>query len=299
MESGLPINFISLTQTMTRDFIDINDFTILVEEASTDDVTVDVCRFDEPVIAVAFYGSGNVDLKVKYGAQARAFNYTKGLALSFYADTEVEFEHTVSPEKPLRCVLIATALRNLKNLPNEEGEIFSSLLNELVNPSDHYVEGPQFFMTPEMDRIVDSVFDMKYHGKTKMMFFRSQMTALLSHFFGQLAMMQTEKINTTERDKLYMAKEILLNNLDNPPSLSELSRQIGLNSYNLKKNFKELFGVPVFKYLQNERLKTAHELIRNQEATVQEAAWHVGYDSLSSFSNAFEKKFGYRPSQIK
>ena len=125
------------------------------------------------------------------------------------------------------------------------------------------------------------------------------MTALLSHFFGQLAMMQTEKINTTERDKLYMAKEILLNNLDNPPSLSELSRQIGLNSYNLKKNFKELFGVPVFKYLQNERLKTAHELIRNQEATVQEAAWHVGYDSLSSFSNAFEKKFGYRPSQIK
>ncbi|MEO2050133.1 MAG: AraC family transcriptional regulator [Allomuricauda sp.] len=284
---------------MTRDFININDFTILVEEASTDGVTVDSCHFDEPVIAVAFYGSGNVDLKVKYGQKVRAFNYTKGLALSFYADSKVEFEHTVSPDKPLRCVLIATSIRNLDNLPNEEGEIFSSLLHELVNPSDHYVEGPQFYMTPDMDRIVDSVFNMKYHGKTKMMFFRSQMTALLSHFFGQLALLQTEKINTTERDKLYMAKELLLNNLDNPPSLTELSRQIGLNSYTLKKNFKELFGLPVFKYLQNERLKTAHDLIRNQEATVQEAAWHVGYDSLSSFSNAFEKKFGYRPSQIK
>ncbi len=284
---------------MTRDFININDFTILVEEASTDGVTVDSCHFDEPVIAVAFYGSGNVDLKVKYGQKVKAFNYTKGLALSFYADSKVEFEHTVSPDKPLRCVLIATSIRNLDNLPNEEGEIFSSLLHELVNPSDHYVEGPQFYMTPDMDRIVDSVFNMKYHGKTKMMFFRSQMTALLSHFFGQLALLQTEKINTTERDKLYMAKELLLNNLDNPPSLTELSRQIGLNSYTLKKNFKELFGLPVFKYLQNERLKTAHDLIRNQEATVQEAAWHVGYDSLSSFSNAFEKKFGYRPSQIK
>ncbi|MDF0716402.1 AraC family transcriptional regulator [Muricauda sp. 334s03] len=284
---------------MTRDYIDINDFTILVEEATTNTIVVDACRFDEPVVAVAFYGSGNVDLKVKYGSQSKEFNHTKGLALSFYADSNVEFEHTVSPEKPLRCVLIATALRNLDNLPNEEGEIFSSLLSQLVNPSDHYVEGPRFFMTPEMDQIVDSVFNMKYHGKTKMMFFRSQMTALLSHFFGQLATMQTEKINTEERDKLYRAKEILIDNLDNPPSLSELSRQIGLNSYNLKKDFKELFGVPVFKYLQNERLKTAHELIRNQEATVQEAAWHVGYDSLSSFSNAFEKKFGYRPSQIK
>jgi AraC family transcriptional regulator, transcriptional activator of the genes for pyochelin and ferripyochelin receptors len=284
---------------MTRDFIDINDFTILVEEASTDDITVDSCNFDEPVIAVAFYGSGNVDLTVKYGNDEKEFHYTKGLALSFYADDKVEFMHTVSPEKPLQCIVIATSLRSLDNLPNQEGEIFSSLLNELVNPSDHYVEGPKFFMTPEMENIIDAVFNMKYHGKTKMMFFRSQMTALISHFFGELASLQTEKINTTERDKLYKAKDILLENLDNPPSLNELSKQIGLNSYNLKKSFKELFGVPVFKYLQNERLTTAHDLIKNNEATVQEAAWHVGYDSLSSFSNAFEKKFGYRPSQIK
>lgn len=284
---------------MTRDFIDINDFTILVEEASTEEVIVDSCRFDDSVIAVAFYGSGNVDLTVKYGDQEKEFHHTKGLALSFYADSEVEFVHTVSPEKPLECIVIATSLNGLDNLPNQEGEIFTNLLNELVNPTDHYVEGPHFFMTPEMRNIIDAVFNMKYHGKTKMMFFRSQMTALISHFFGELANLQTEKINTEERDKLYQAKNILIQNLDNPPSLSELSKQIGLNSYNLKKNFKELFGVPVFKYLQNERLTTAHNLIRNNEATVQEAAWHVGYDSLSSFSNAFEKKFGFRPSQVK
>lgn len=284
---------------MTRDFIDINDFTILVEEAFSEDETIDACRFDEPVIAVAFYGSGNVDLSVNYKNKEKQFQQTKGLALSFYADDNVEFVHTVSPEKPLRCLLIATSIRNLDRLPNDEGEIFSTLLNELVNPSDHYVEGPKFLMTPEMDHIVDSVFNMKYEGKTKMMFFRSQMTTLLSHFFGQLASGQTEKINATEREKLFLAKDILVNNLDNPPTLSELSLQIGLNTYNLKKNFKELFGTPVFKYLQNERLKTAHELISSQNATVQEAAWQVGYDSLGSFSNAFEKKYGYRPSQIK
>jgi AraC-like DNA-binding protein len=132
-----------------------------------------------------------------------------------------------------------------------------------------------------------------------MMFFRSQITALLSHFFGQLANLKTENIKTPEREKLNQAKYILLNNLDNPPSLNEISKQIGLNTFKLKKDFKQFFGVPVFKYLQNERLTLAHKIIRNQEATVQEAAWHVGYDSLSSFSNAFEKKFGYRPSQIK
>lgn len=285
---------------MTRDFIDINDFTILVEEASTDGaLVIDSCKFEEPVIAVAFYGSGNVDLSVKYHEQEKNFQHTKGLALSFYADSHVEFEHKVSLENPLKCILIATSVRNLDKLPNAEGELFSSMLSELVNPSDNYVEGPSFYMTPEMDQILNAVFQMKYHGKTRMMFFRSQMTALLSHFFGELSLLQTEKINLEERNKLYLAKEILLGNLDNPPSLSELSHRIGLNSFKLKKNFKELFGTPVFKYLQNERLKLAHDLIRNQEATVQEAAWQVGYDSLSSFSNAFEKRFGYRPSQIK
>lgn len=287
------------TTTMVRDIININEFTILVEAASAEKITVDACKFDEPLIAVVFYGSGNVDLTVKYTSQEIAYNNTKGLALSFYANNSVEFVHTVSPNKPLECIVVATALKNLNNLPNEEGEIFASLLHQLVNPKDDYVEGPRFFMTPEMEAIVKSIFNIQYKGKTKMMFFRSQITALLSHFFGQLAQQESHSINESERKKLYQAKEILHNNLNNPPSLSELSKAIGLNTFKLKKSFKELFGAPVFKYLQNERLTLAHQMIRNEEATVQEAAWHVGYDSLSSFSNAFAKKFGYRPSQIK
>ncbi len=284
---------------MNRDIIDINDFTILVETASSNKEIIDTCYFDESVIAVAFYGSGNVDLTVKYGDKHKEFKRTKGLALSFYADENVEFIHTVSASKPLESLVIATATNLLDNLPNQEGELFGQMLNQLVHPSDHYVEGPSFIMTPEMQNIVDSLFNIQYEGKTKMMFFRSQITVLLSHFFGQLASLGTEKIKTTEREKLNQAKDILLNNLDSPPSLNEISKQIGLNTFKLKRDFKQFFGVPVFKYLQNERLTLAHKMIRNEEVTVQEAAWHVGYDSLSSFSNAFDKKFGYRPSQIK
>ncbi|WP_299111522.1 AraC family transcriptional regulator [uncultured Winogradskyella sp.] len=284
---------------MTRDIIDINDFTILVETAFSKDVIKDSCRFDEPVIAVAFYGSGNVDLEMSYPTGTRKLNYTKGLALSFYADEQVDCIHTVSKNNPLECIVIATATRNLQNLPNQEGELFSELLKNLVNPKDHYVEGPSFYMTPEMYHIVDSLFNIEYEGKTKMMFFRSQITALLSHFFGQLAMNHAQDMKSVDKERLEMAKDILSNNLDNPPSLTELSKTLGLNTTKLKKEFKDVFGLPVFKYLQNERLTTAHSLISKNKATVQEAAWHVGYDSLSSFSNAFAKKFGYRPSQLK
>ncbi|MEM7297130.1 MAG: AraC family transcriptional regulator [Bacteroidota bacterium] len=284
---------------MTRDIIDINDFTILVETAESDSVNIDSCAFDEPVIGVAFYGEGNVELKVSYGSKTQSFQHTKGLTLSFYGDENVLFEHLVAPDKPLQCIVIVTAISNLRNLPNQEGEIFKEMLNSLMHPGDHYVEGPYFYMTPEMQAIVDQVFKNSYKGKTKMMFFRSQMTSLLSHFFGQLARGNEESINDIEREKLHQAKEILANNLESPPSLTELSKQIGLNSFKLKKNFKELFGVPVFKYLQNERLTKAHELLRTQDVSIQEAAWHVGYDSLSSFSNAFSQKFGFRPSEIK
>ena len=123
-------------------------------------------------------------------------------------------------------------------------------------------------MTPEMQSIVDQIFHNRYEGKAKMMFFGSQMTTLLAHFFGQLSLLPEASIPKDEKEKLQQAKEILSSNIDNPPSLSELSRQIGLNTFKLKTSFKELYGVPVFKYHQNDRLTTAHDLIRNQKMTV-------------------------------
>ncbi|WP_436517070.1 helix-turn-helix transcriptional regulator [Ekhidna sp. To15] len=284
---------------MTRDFVHINDFILLLEEASSDTLEIDSCRFEEPLIAIAFYGSGNVDLTVRYGEAEKAFQYTKGLALSFYADDQVAFEHSIAPNKNLECIVIATTVRNLDLLPFQEGELFKDLLHELANPKDHYVEGPSFYMTPEMQGIVDAIFANQYAGKTKMMFMRSQIIALLSHFFGQLGQKEDTSLKMDHRSKLNEAKDILLSNLENPPSLKKLSEQLGINTTTLKKEFKAVFGAPVFKYLQNERLTTAHNLLNEQKATVQEAAWSVGYDSLGSFSNAFEKKFGYRPSQIK
>ncbi|WP_335975042.1 AraC family transcriptional regulator [Gaetbulibacter jejuensis] len=283
---------------MNREIIDINDCTILLEEASTNTTLVDSCFFDEPVIAIAFYGAGDVGLKVKYNEKTKTFHHTKGMVLSFYADEKVEFEHLVSSQKPLQCLVIATSLRNLDKLPNGEGQFLEQFLHQLVHPKDHYVEGPVFKMSPEMFLLVEQFFSNTYEGGIKMMFYKSHMTALLSHYFGQLASQQSTKINVEQLEKINLAQELLLSDLENPPSLTELAHKIGTNTNTLKKEFKAQFGVPVFKYLQNERLNKAHNLIKKERTTIQEAAWAVGYDSLGSFSNAFEKKFGYRPSQV-
>ncbi len=283
---------------MNREMIDINDCTILLEEASTDKTLVDSCYFDEPVIAIAFYGAGDVGLKVKYDGKIKEFHHTKGMVLSFYADEKVEFEHHVSAQKPLQCLVITTTVRNLDKLPNGEGQFMEQFLSQLVHPKDHYVEGPVFKMNPEMFLLVEQFFNNTHEGGLKMMFYKSHMTALLSHYFGQLASQKSSEIDASQLEKINLAQEILMSDIENPPSLTELAQKIGTNTNKLKKEFKAQFGVPVFKYLQNERLKKAYHLIKDEQKTIQEAAWAVGYDSLGSFSNAFEKKFGYRPSQV-
>lgn len=282
---------------MNREIIDINDYTILLEEASTSSHLIDSCFFDEPVIAIAFYGAGDVGLKVKFDGKDKEFHHTKGMVLSFYANDKVEFEHHVSRLKPLQCLVIATTIRNIDKLPNGEGQFLEKFLHHLTHPKDHFVEGPVFNMSPEMFQLVEQFFSNTYEGEIKMLFYKSHMTALLSHYFGQLAKQDTT-LDTALLEKVNQAEEILVSDLENPPSLTELAHRIGVNTNKLKIEFKAQFGVPVFKYLQNERLKTAYNLIKNENNTIQEAAWAVGYDSLGSFSNAFEKKFGYRPSQV-
>lgn len=294
----IQLNLIEITTSMNREIIDIHDYTILLEEASTDNSIIDSCFFDEPVIAIVFYGRGDVGLKVKYDDHTKEFHHTKGMVLSFYADDKVAFEHHVNKLKPLRCLVIATTIKNIDKLPYGEGQFMEQFLHQLVHPKDHYVEGPVFHMSPEMFLLVEQFFTHTYEGEIKMMFYKSHITALLSHYFGQLANQQSIKTNTEQLEKINLAQEILVSNLENPPSLTELAHSIGTNTNTLKIEFKAKFGVPVFKYLQNERLKKAYNLIKNEKKTIQEAAWAVGYDSLGSFSNAFEKKFGYRPSQV-
>ncbi len=286
---------------MTRDIIALNDFIVLIEQSISEETIIDKCAFGDEVIGVAFYGSGNVLLSINHGDEKRIFNNTKGFAMSFFVNDKVEFVHTVSHEKPLESIVIVCSLTNLKKLPNQEWEVFNEQLKDLVNPQSDYVEGPNLYMTHEMQAAVDKIFRTTYKGKTRLMFLRSQVTELLAHFFALLAERPTEAVmvKEEEREQLYKAKAILTNNMVAPPSLNELSKLIGLNSYKLKKNFKALFGVPVFKYLQQERLIKAHDLLRSKDLSIQEVAWDVGYDSLSSFSNAFAKKFGYRPSEVK
>ncbi|NGM66817.1 helix-turn-helix domain-containing protein [Sphingobacterium sp. SGR-19] len=284
---------------MTTDIVEVNNFIVLIEQSNADQPIVQTCAIDGDAVGFAFYGSGEVKLEIKHQNQTKIVTNTKGIAISFFGNSKVEFSHKIGPNRPLQSVSIFSKLNNLHILPQEEQEIFSDFLPELLNPIADFVEGPRFYMTPYMQNAVHKIMTTTYKGNTRQMFLKSQVNELLSHFFAFLASDKKESISNEDKGKLFKAKEIMESNISSPPSLSELSKLIGLNNSKLKKNFKELFGIPVFKFLQEERLNRAYEMLSNTGENVQEVAWHVGYDSLSSFSNAFRQKFGVRPNEIK
>lgn len=284
---------------MTSDIIELNNFIVLIEQSNAEKTIVERCELDGDIIGFTFYGSGNVELEISSQTKKKTITNTTGIAISFFGNNKVEFAHKISPNKPLQSITVFIKLKNICKLSAYETAIFTDHLNELVNPQSDFVEGPSFYMTPDMRIAVDKILNTNYKESIRLMFLKSQVSELLAHFFALLTNPKTEVVNQDDREKIFYAKEIISNNIVTPPSLSELSKQIGLNSHKLKKDFKELFGVPVFKYLQNERLIKAHELLSTTEKSIQETAWFVGYESLGSFSNAFFKKFGFRPSEVK
>lgn len=285
---------------MTTDIIDINNFVVLIEQSDLNTLTIERCHLNDRLLGIAFYATANVDLEIQTSNEGvHHLNHKSGFITSFIGQKQTEFIHKVHPDTPLFSVTIFTSVKNIHKLPQLEKQLFFKHLINLINNEAEFALGKSFNMTPQIQETILKIFKNNYKSDARKMFLHSQVLELLSHFFAFLNNPNPPKINLEDQEKMQQVKEIISNNMSHPPALSELSKMIGVNNTKLKRNFKELFGVTVYSYLQHERLTKAYELLSQGEQNVQEVAWYVGYESLSSFSNAFTKKFGMRPSEVK
>lgn len=102
-----------------------------------------------------------------------------------------------------------------------------------------------------------------------------------------------------DKDKLIEAKELLSSRIEDPPTIVELSKLIGLNEYKLKKGFKELFGSTIFGFIHSNRMSLAKKLLLGTDKSAKEIAYEIGYSSPQHFSNAFKRKFGVTPKYVR
>ena len=95
--------------------------------------------------------------------------------------------------------------------------------------------------------------------------------------------------------KIKNAKEYLLKQMDAPPGLKELAKISGLNEFQLKAGFKEVYGNTVYGYLLDQKMDQARTLLDSGKFQVNEVAYKMGYANTSHFIAAFRKKFGVTP----
>ena len=95
--------------------------------------------------------------------------------------------------------------------------------------------------------------------------------------------------------KIRLAKEIILKNMSEPPSLQELSEKIGLSLNKLKEGFKQLYGDTVFGYLLDHKMEEARRMLASTNYNVNEVGLRIGYSTSSHFIAAFKKKYGTTP----
>lgn len=152
--------------------------------------------------------------------------------------------------------------------------------------------------------ILHDILNCKFPGAFRNMFLESKALSLLLCFQKCYAANPIDcgscKFLTkpVEREKILKAKEIILNTLNNPPTIPELSLLIGINQCYLKKGFKEIFGMTVYDFVQEQRMLKAKLLLKQNTYSVSQVAEQIGFSSTSNFSNAFKKYAGVFPSEL-
>ncbi|PIG94712.1 AraC family transcriptional regulator [Gloeocapsopsis sp. IPPAS B-1203] len=182
-----------------------------------------------------------------------------------------------------------------------DGEVPNALQHLIGDPNQEYYVRPGQ-ATPAMHIALRQILHCPYQGFTQRMFLEGKVLELMSLLLEQEAEIHLGKqafaaLKPDDVDRVYYAKDILLQQLNNPPSLTQLARQVGLNECTLKRGFRQVFGTTAFSYLYEYRLEQARQLLQERRLNVSEVAHSVGFGSCSHLSKAFRHKYGISPKQ--
>ena len=158
--------------------------------------------------------------------------------------------------------------------------------------------------TPAMSLTVEQIRGCPYTGALREIFLESKALELIVLRLDSVLRChprEDEPFTLTRRDQqmLIEARGILEASMKDPPTISELARMVGTNRTKLKNGFRQLFGACVFEHLRHYRMEHALLLLRDVGMSVTEVASAVGYSSVSAFSAAFHKTFGFAPSSAR
>ncbi|MEH2407277.1 helix-turn-helix transcriptional regulator [Nostoc sp.] len=204
--------------------------------------------------------------------------------------------HNVNGAGNLRWVSLIIEPETLRALIESYGEqLPQDLEKAIIGVPEHFNLRPSL-ITPAKQVALQQILHCPYQGLTRKMYLESKVLELVSLKLADQVAAPTKKLlGLQEIDRIHHARDILLRNIGNPPSLIELARQVGINEYTLKRGFRQIFGTTVFGYLHDYRMEQARQLLLSGQMKIEQVAQIVGYVNRSRFASAFRKKYGINP----
>jgi AraC-like DNA-binding protein len=152
-----------------------------------------------------------------------------------------------------------------------------------------------------MRQLAASLFGQRFNGPLRTLMMEGvvlQLLAVQTAVAAEACQSPTDQaLSQRERRLICDARERLLADMRNPPSLGELAMAVGLTDRRLNAGFRALFGVTVFEALKNERLEHARMAFASSNLPLKEVAFRVGYNHVSNFVIAFKARYGAPPRQ--
>ena len=229
------------------------------------------------------FNQGNYNFPLSDGHSMLLFNPQKTLPI----DLEL------APQTWLVSILISVT--RFHSLFSSDADHISFLSPE--NSSKKYYDTLPF--TSSIAVVLSQVLQAKVHDSMKELYFKGKVYELLSLYFNKSEDPSLEQcpflVDEENVQKIRRAKDIILERMTEPPSLENLSLEIGLSLKKLKEGFKQLYGDTVYSYLLDHKMEDARRMLDSQKFNVNEVSLKLGYSTASHFIAAFKKKYGTTP----
>ena len=233
---------------------------------------------------------------VAFNMEHCATNLTEGnSSMVYFKDEKMNVLLNLPPKAELFAILIS--IEYFHSLFSIEGNFLFNFNSFKIGKP--IIEPKEINTTIKI--ILTQLITKQTNQNLRPIFIKGKVFELLSYYFSTHTENETEHCpyiaNEETVSKIKHAKQIIIEEMNNPPSLNELAKQVGLNIKKLKTDFKEFYGVPVFTFLLNYKMELAKKLLQEQQLNVNEIAAQLGYSTSSHFIAAFKRKYKITPKQ--
>ena len=99
--------------------------------------------------------------------------------------------------------------------------------------------------------------------------------------------------------RMLEVKTYVQSHLSEKITIQLLCKQFSVSPTCLKEDFRRTFGTSIHRWLVEQRIRRARELICTTRMPIQQVALAVGYEGMSQFNAAFKRRYGMTPGQFR